>query len=595
MEKFNKVLIITLIAVFVLGLTGPINVSAVVAATAPNLGTAASFSVMAATTITSAVTTTISGDLGLSPSDATSRTGSWVVGGTEYFAGAAAGAKTAASDAWTAMGSTGGTAWNPVTDISPAPGLWTRAGDATFSDTLTLNGSATDVWVFQISDSLTFTGTVNLTGGAQVCNVYWRIASNATINGSPDNKFVGTLIAGSAISLVGGVTVDGRMMALTGALTTAGTTTINTLACASIIPPASSSSAGTITVVKKVINDNGGTKTAADFNLYVNGNLVISDITNTFTAREYAVTETNDPQYTRTFSGDCDVNGFMLLRQNQREFCVVTNNDIGAPVVPPVPPIIAVVKVPNPLALPSGPGLVEYTYTLRNIGTVPVTNITMTGDTCSPIVLVSGDVNGDAKLDVNETWVHTCSTTLTETHTNTVVATGWANGISATDIANAMVIVGAPIVPPLIHVTKVPSPLTLPAGGGMVTYTKKVTNPGTVALSNVIVTDDKCSSVNYISGDINSDSKLDITETWTYTCQANLTKTTINTVAVSGEANGLTARDFAIATVTVASPKLPKTGLASDGENIFWNIVMLIVILILTSISFVVISKKRTN
>jgi len=590
MKKINKSLIIVLIAMLTVGLIGPINVFAVTA-TAPNLGTAASFSVMAGTTMTSAVTTTVSGDLGLSPADATSRTGSWVVTGTEYFAGAAAIAKTAASNAWTSMGSTGGTAWNPVTDISPAPGLWTRAGDATFSNTLTLNGSATDVWIFQISDSLTFTGTVNLTGGAQACNVYWRIASNATINGAPGNKFIGTLIAGSDISLVGGVTADGRMIALTGALTTAGTTTINTLSCASIIPPASGSSDGTITVVKKVINDNIGTKTVADFNLYINGDLVISDITNTFASREYLVTETNDPQYTRTFSGDCDVNGFMLLRPGQRAFCVVTNNDVGAPVVPPIPPIIDVVKVPNPLALPGGPGLVEYTYTLRNIGTVPVANITMTGDTCAPIVLISGDTNGDAKLDVNEVWVHTCSTVLTATHTNNVIATGWANGITATDIASAMVIVGAPTVPPLIHVTKVPSVLTLPAGGGAVTYTKKVTNPGTVALSNVIVTDDKCSSVNYISGDTNNDSKLDISETWTYTCQSNLTATTTNTATASGEANGLTARDFAIVTVTVASPKLPNTGNAPDGENSFWSIIALIGVVMLSSASCVVLKK----
>ena len=146
--------------------------------------------------------------------------------------------------------------------------------------------------------------------------------------------------------------------------------------------------------------------------------------------------------------------------------------------VPPVPPLIDVVKVPSPLALPAGPGPVPYTYTLRNIGTVPVTNITMVGDTCSPITLVSGDINANAVLDVSETWTYTCSTTLSATHTNTVVATGWANGVSATDIASATVVVGLPVVPPLIHVTKVPSPLALPAGGGMVTYTETSHQPG---------------------------------------------------------------------------------------------------------------------
>ena len=68
----------------------------------------------------------------------------------------------------------------------------------------------------------------------------------------------------------------------------------------------------------------------------------------------------------------------------------------------------------------------------------------------------------------------------------------------------------------------------------------------------------------FISGDTNSDSKLDPNETWTYTCKSNLTKTTTNTVTASGEANGLTVRDFALATVVVATavPALPKTGFA---------------------------------
>lgn len=365
---------------------------------------------------------------------------------------------------------------------------------------------------------------------------------------------------------------------------------------------------GTINVVKTVINDNGGTKTVADFPLFVNGAPVTSGVTNSFPATGndvYTVTETNDSSYTRTFSGDCDSNGQFKLNSNDAKFCIMTNNDNGAPVVvPPVPPLIDVVKVPNPLALPAGPGLVTYTYTLRNIGTVPVTNVTMVGDSCRPIVLGSGDTNTDARLDVSETWVYHCSTTLSETHTNTVVATGWANGLSAVDIASATVVVGLPVVPPLIHVTKVPSPLALVAGGGMVTYTEKVTNPGLVALSNVRLADDKCSPLVYISGDTNRDSKLDTTESWTYTCRSKLTQTTTNTVTASGEANGLSVRDFAVATVVVASaspapvvpavPKLPNTGLPPDENNAPWQLVMLSGI-VAASILLVLSRRKKTT
>jgi uncharacterized repeat protein (TIGR01451 family) len=339
-------------------------------------------------------------------------------------------------------------------------------------------------------------------------------------------------------------------------------------------------------VNKVVINDNGGTKIISDFPLFIDGGSVISGVASSTTIGLHTVSETSDSGYTSVISGNCATDGMITLVLGDVKTCTITNDDI-APTVPspsggggglfiaPVPPLIDIVKVPNPLALPNGPGPVTYTYTLRNVGTVPVTNVTMVGDTCSPITLISGDTNADSILDMNETWIYTCSTTLTKTHTNIVTATGWANDISATDIANATVIVGVPVVPPLIHVTKIPSPLVLSTGGGTVTYTNKVTNPGTVALSNIYLTDDKCGPVKYISGDTNSNSLLDTTETWVYTCQVKLTKTTVNTVTASGEANGLTARDFAIATVVMTNvPKLPSAGLPLSDNNVPWYVIV---------------------
>lgn len=206
--------------------------------------------------------------------------------------------------------------------------------------------------------------------------------------------------------------------------------------------------------------------------------------------------------------------------------------------------------------------------------------------------MTSGDTNSDSKLDLTETWIYHCSKTLTATHTNTVTATGWANGISAVDLASATVVVGVPTVPPLIHITKVPNPLALGSGGGIVTYTKKVTNPGTVPLSNVRVTDTKCSPINYISGDTNGDSKLDPSETWTYTCQTSLTVTTTNTAIATGTANGLTATDFAIATVIVANPivytvpSLPNTGAAPSGSILHWFGILAGILAVFLSIYF---------
>lgn len=292
----------------------------------------------------------------------------------------------------------------------------------------------------------------------------------------------------------------------------------------------------------------------------------------------------------------------MTLAAGTNTTCTITNDDIGPPIiVPPVPPLIDVVKVPSPLALPAGPGPVTYTYTLRNIGTVPMTNITMVGDTCSPITLASGDNNNDAKLDVNEAWIYRCSTTLSATHTNTVTATGWANGISAVDVASATVVVGLPIVPPLIHVVKKPSVFTLLAPGGAVTYTYTVTNPGAVPLSYVSITDDKCTGlpgrVLGHPGDLNKNNLLENNEVWSFTCQSNIFITTTNTAtAVGYDPSGLMARDLAVATVVVATavPKLPNTGIAPEDEkSIPWNIVILAG-LFAVSVFFYLARRKQT-
>jgi hypothetical protein len=323
-------------------------------------------------------------------------------------------------------------------------------------------------------------------------------------------------------------------------------------------PSSSQKEPATITVVKLIVNAKGGTKTPNDFPLFVNGTPVDSGIPNTFPAPAdvYHVTETADPNYTSAFSGDCDATGGIALNPGDASICIITNTYTGpaTAVVTPVPPLLDIVKTASPQTLPNGPGPVTYTYILKNTGGVPVTDVTLVGDTCSPIKLTSGDLNNNNILDVDEIWIYHCSTTLTASHTNTVVAAGWANKLVTSDIASATVMVGTPLTPPSIHVTMIPNPLTLPDDGGSILYTEKVTNPGIVPLSGVNITDNVCSMVKYIGGDTNNDSKLDPSETWTYACQVRLSETSTNTTIASGTGNGGTARDIALATVVVAAP-----------------------------------------
>lgn len=567
MKISHKILLGAGAASLVLGLTLPLTT---LAATAPDLGAAATYSVYGDAGVTNDVggVTHVWGNVGHNNLGATNLDDATQVDGVINAGTGVAGAASSAFDALAVWG--GAVAKNLSTPQTITPGVYTVDATQTLTGDITLSGAG--VYIFR-SDSayhVANSARVLLTNGATACNVFWRVPSTMTIG--TNAQMVGTIIAGTeAITLNTGTTLQGRALSLVAAVTLL-SNQITEPTCAAAAGGGSNN--GTITVVKTVINDSGGTKVVSDFPLFVNAlnvghQSVVSGETNTFLTSglyPYTVTETANSNYTQTFSGDCDSTGFLNLRPGDRKVCIITNNDKGAP-LPVVPPLIDVVKTASPLALPNGPGPVTYAYTLRNIGTVPVTDVTMVGDTCNPVTLTSGDTNNDGKLDVNETWVYHCSTNLTSTHTNTVTATGWANGISAVDLASATVIVGASVIPPLIHVTKVPSPLSLSAGGGAVTYREVVTNPGTVALSNVRLTDDKCRPLTYVSGDTNGNAKMESSETWVYTCRTNLTTTTTNTAVAQGDANGLTARDFAIATVVVASPKLPNTGFPPFGTS----------------------------
>jgi uncharacterized repeat protein (TIGR01451 family) len=113
---------------------------------------------------------------------------------------------------------------------------------------------------------------------------------------------------------------------------------------------------------------------------------------------------------------------------------------------------------------------------------------------------------------------------------------------------------------PIIFVTKAASPLTLTSAGS-VTYTYRVTNPGTVDLSGVTVTDDKVSPVTYVSGDANGDGLLQPGETWIYTATVRLTATTTNiaTAAASGSETSVTATAVARVVVRPGGEVLPTT------------------------------------
>jgi uncharacterized repeat protein (TIGR01451 family) len=96
-----------------------------------------------------------------------------------------------------------------------------------------------------------------------------------------------------------------------------------------------------LTVVKHVVNDNGGTAVAANWQLHVK-NGASNDVTGspqagdengdtyTLAAGSYKVSETGGPSgYAATFSGDCDADGDISVSVGQEKTCTITNNDIA--------------------------------------------------------------------------------------------------------------------------------------------------------------------------------------------------------------------------------------------------------------------------
>ncbi|MEO5927469.1 MAG: FG-GAP-like repeat-containing protein [Patescibacteria group bacterium] len=227
-------------------------------------------------------------------------------------------------------------------------------------------------------------------------------------------------------------------------------------------------------------------------------------------------------------------------------------------------------QVMNPTSLPDGPGNIVYTYSVTNPGRATLTNVTLTDDTCVDVSLQSGDVNSNHWLEPNETWTYTCTTFLAKTTVNYATARGLGNGVAAIDTSIGEVFVGESTAAPQINVTKTSAPLTLPVGGGTVTYTYAVTNLGASPLTGITITDNKCLSVAFAEGDANADMKLDQTETWIYQCTQTLSQTTQNTVIVTGRANGLTAIDTAteIVAVTGSIASLPLIHITKKSDPI---------------------------
>ena len=215
-----------------------------------NLRSTSSFVILAGSTVTGIPPVSIKGNVGLSPA-----AGSLIVGfdgsnvdGILYVVDATGPAgsvqnasllQTAKSDLTIAYNDAAGRTpvptgsfLNPgggnIGGLNLVPGLYkfTSSAAITGSD-VTLTGSATDVWIFQIGSSLNLGSGIKviLAGGAKAANIFWQVGTSATLG--TFSSFKGTILADQSISLGTGASLDGRALAFGAAVTISSGVTTN--------------------------------------------------------------------------------------------------------------------------------------------------------------------------------------------------------------------------------------------------------------------------------------------------------------------------------------------------------------------------------
>jgi type VI secretion system secreted protein VgrG len=189
------------------------------------LGSAASFGVLAYSTVTNGGATVIAGNVGTSPG--TSITGfppgkvtapSMLHRGDGVAAAAEVDLATAYANA-AAQPSTANLTGQDLGGLTLIPGVYTFDSSATLTGTLILNGAG--LYIFQIGSTLlTASGSaVVAENGALASNIFWQVGSSATLGSS--TSFIGNILANASITNNSSGTVDGRLLALNGAVTLA--------------------------------------------------------------------------------------------------------------------------------------------------------------------------------------------------------------------------------------------------------------------------------------------------------------------------------------------------------------------------------------
>jgi hypothetical protein len=221
------------------GTAGSGGAGIVPAANPVNLGTAKNYAILAESGIATVPTSAITGNLGISPAAATFITGfsliadstnvfstSPQVTGKVYAADYAVPTPsvltTAIADMQLAFTDAAGRAPNTtelgagsIGGMNLAPGVYQWGTGLLIPTDVTLTGTASDVWIFQVAQNLTMSsGTkILLAGGAQSKNIFWQVAGLVDLGTTAHCE--GVILTQTSVTLRTGAAINGRLLAQT--------------------------------------------------------------------------------------------------------------------------------------------------------------------------------------------------------------------------------------------------------------------------------------------------------------------------------------------------------------------------------------------
>lgn len=218
-----------------------------------DLNSAGNYVILAGSEISNIPTSTITGNIGISPASASFITGfsmvytagdaqstsAQVTGNlyaSDYADPTPATLTNAQGDLTTAYNNAAGRTSTDIVLISGniggltlTPGLYKSSGSLEISSgdlTFDAKGNADAVFIIQIASTLNTTSDrkVLLAGGAQAANIFWQVGTSATLGTT--SVFKGTIMADQSISLGTGASIEGRLLARIAAVTIEGNTVV---------------------------------------------------------------------------------------------------------------------------------------------------------------------------------------------------------------------------------------------------------------------------------------------------------------------------------------------------------------------------------